>query len=720
MPIFYNKDTEVFTLETENTRYAIQIIKGLFPVHLYYGEKNDNDIELYKWRIMSFSPYYKDFMWHYMPDTAMNEYIGFDSGDFRSSSLKIKNCDGNCVTMLRYTGYEIIKGRAHIPNMPSADADEDTETLIIRLTDEYTKCDINLYYTVFPHEDVISRYVKVTNNGSDTVSIEKCMSLTLDLPHHEFDMISLYGRHYMERNYQRRALAYGTQNIYSRRGASSHQFNPFFALCTKDANETAGEVYGFNFVYSGNFMDEVEVDQTGGTRVNIGINEENFSWELKRGDSFSSPEAVMTYSNQGIGKMSRNFHKFVNKRILPPEPFDKRPVALNTWEACYFKIDEKEMLRFAEAAKETGIDLLVMDDGWFGQRNDDQRALGDWFVNEEKFKEGLAPFIDKVKSYGIKFGIWVEPEMINADSDLYRAHPDWCLHCKGRERLESRYQLVLDMGNPEVIEYLKNSFSETFKDLPIDYFKWDMNRHISQAGSIVLPPHRQGEASHRYILGTYELFRWFRETYPNAMIENCSGGGGRYDLGMMKYSTMIWTSDNTVPQDRIGIQYSSMLAYPASTMSCHVSNHNNICDVPRELEYRYQIAIGGALGYEFHLPNCSDEIKDTVRRQVADYRKYEKTILTGEYFSLLNPFETNYSAYYYTNEDRSEILLSFLQKTKDEGCEVVLQVEEAKENAVYIDTVTSKEYSGKELKCGIIAYSDNSGCNSQIWHFVKK
>ena len=720
MYISYNNESSVFTLDAEHTRYAFQIVKDTYPVHLYYGAKENAVFDLYKWNIMSFSPYYVEHFRDYMPDTAASEYVGYDSGDFRTSSLKIKNEDGNFVTMLKYKGYEIIRGRVEIDGLPYADADDDTETLIISMADEYTNCKVFLYYTVFPKEDMISRYVKIINEGSCAVSVEKCASLTLDLPHHDFDMISLYGWHCKERNYQRRTLAYGSQNIYSRRGASSHQFNPFFALCSKNANETEGEVYGFNFVYSGNFCDEVEVDQTGGTRVNIGINEENFSWILEPGESFCTPEAVMTYSDSGIGQMSRNFHKFIRKRILPSEPFATRPIALNTWEACFFNIDETEMLRFAKAAADTGIDLLVMDDGWFGKRNDDHRALGDWFVNKEKFRDGLGTFVEKVKSYQIKFGIWIEPEMISADSDLYRAHPDWCIHCPGRERLESRYQLVLDMGNPAVIDYLKETFAETFRNIPIDYFKWDMNRHLSQVGSAVLPPNKQGEASHRFMLGTYALFRWFRETYPNAMIENCSGGGGRYDLGMMKYSTMIWTSDNTIPQDRIDIQYSSMLAYPAATMSCHVSNHENACEIPRELQYRFHVALGGALGYEFHLPNASEELRKNVCSQVKDYRKYEKIILTGEYYSLLNPFETNYSAYYYTNEDRSEILLSFLQKTKDDGKKVILPVKEAISDAVYIDTLTDKEYSGGELRNGVTVYSDNSGCNSAIWHFVKK
>ncbi len=718
MPILFDEKKSTFIVQTDNTEYAFQIVYGKYPVHLYYGARECAAYEDYKTWVISYGPYHIAHHVMYMPDTAMLEYSGYDSGDYRASSLKIRNKNGDNATFLIYKGYRVLSGRLDLPGLPFADADEKTETLEITMADDLTGAEVKLYYTVFPEEDIISRYVAITNKSEDEFVIEKCMSLTLDIPHHDLDMISLHGRHYMERNYQRVPLHHGLQSIFSRRGASSHQYNPFFALCAHNAREEEGTVYGFNFVFSGSFADEIEVDQTDRTRVQIGLGEENFSWHLGAGETFVSPEAVMTFTTKGIGQMSRNFHNFTRGRILPPEPFEKRPVVINTWEACYFRIDEKEMLRFADAAVECEIDMLVMDDGWFGERHSDWAALGDWYENKVKFPNGLKAFIDKVKTRGIKFGIWVEPEMINVDSELYRAHPDWCIHCKDRERMESRQQLVLDMGNPEVVEYLKDIFSKTFEGCAIDYFKWDMNRHLSQVGSAVLPPERQGEAHYRYMLGTYELFRWFREKYPHAMIENCSGGGGRYDLGMMKYSSMIWTSDNTVPQDRVKIQYSSMLAYPAATMSCHVSNHNNICDVPKELKYRYEVAMGGALGYELHLPNMSDAVKATIKEQVKTYRKYEALILRGDYYSLLNPFETNYSAYYYT--DGQDFLLSFLQCDKDTETEIILPIEKAEPEAVYLETSTGKLYSGCELIAGIPAMTDESQCNSQMWHFVRQ
>lgn len=719
MSISFLSERALFTLETQNTRYAFQLAHGKFPVHLYYGAKDDTPLKDFSSRDVAFSPVYSAYEYAYVPDLCPAEYNGSDSGDFRAASLKVRNANGDSTTVLTYRDHRVFKGRLELPGLPFAAADANTETLELTLEDTVTEVAVRLYYTVFEKEDIISRYVSIENGGEGAVTVEKCMSLLLDLPDHGYDMISLYGSHNNERNFQRIPLHYGSQSVFSRRGASSHQFNPFIALCETGSTQTAGRVYGFNFVFSGNFLDEVEVDQHGATRVQIGLGSENFSWRLQPGETFVSPEAVMTFSGEGIGKTSRNFHAFVRGHILPPEPFPQRPVVLNTWEACFFDINEAEMERFAAAAADAGVDMLVMDDGWFGARNLDNAGLGDWYVNEHKFQNGLKAFVDSIKSHGIKFGIWIEPEMVNPDSELYRAHPEWCLQCKNRELMESRHQYVLDLGNPAVLAYLKEQFSKTFHGVSIDYFKWDANRHLTQVGSVVLPPERQGEAAYRHMLGIYELLDWFIKTYPNAMIENCSGGGGRYDLGMMKYSTMIWTSDNTEPHHRIRIQHSSMLAYPAATMSCHVSDHK-ACEDPGERQYRWHVAMGGALGYELHLPNATEDVRVAIKEQIRTYRTYEDLILRGEYYSLLSPFETNYSAYYYTNAERSAFLLSFLQQHAEEPREVILRLPEAVAEAVYRDTVSGQEYTGKQLQSGVAVVSENSEHHSVMWHFVKQ
>ena len=720
MSVKFDSDRQLFTITTKNTQYSFKLLHGKFPVHLYYGAATDEAIPDYKGKVYSFAPYHPEHRLSYLPDAAPSEFSGFDSGDFRTCSLKIRNSFGDSSVNLVYASHRIFKGRVELDGLPFADADDSTETLELVMIDARTSIEVRLYYTVFPNEDVISRYARITNGGEGAAVIEKCMSLLLDIPRHDLDMITLCGGYAREREYQRVPLHGGSQSIFSRRGFSSHHFNPFMALCSRDADERGGEAYGFNFVYSGNFLDEAEVDCTGATRVQIGLGGDNFSWRLESGESFVTPEAVMTYSSCGIGQMSRNFHSFIRTHILPPEPFDKRPVVLNTWEACFFDINEAEMMRFAKAAADSGIDMLVMDDGWFGERNNDNAGLGDWFENKEKFKDGLASFVQKVKSHRIKFGIWIEPEMVNPDSELYRAHPDWCISCKNLPHMESRQQLVLDLGNPDVLAYLKDAFSGVFDGVPIDYFKWDANRHLSGVGSLCLPPERQGEAAYRYMLGVYELYRFFREHFPNAMIENCSGGGGRYDLGMMKYSTMIWTSDNTDPVARIKIQYSSMLGYPAATMSCHVSKHK-LCEDDNEMRYRYHVALGGALGYELHLPNASDKLRAAVKKQISDYRVYEDLILRGDYYSLLNPFETGCGAYYYTDTARERFLLSFLQcKAEETSREFLLKIPEADENAVYIDSVSDETYLGSELTGGIRVGTENAPNFSRLWHFIKK
>lgn len=718
MSIAYIPSEKRFILKTCNTEYVMDIVHDRFLCHRYYGDTLTQKIGAFTPTVRSFAPYYKEFGLSYCPDLVMSEYSGFDSGDFRACSLRVKNSGGDSITVLNYRDYRIFSGREDIEGLPYANADSDTETLEIRMYDSVTELEASIYYTVFEKDDVISRYARLHNASSADLEIEKCMSLLLDIDTHELDMISLHGDYAAEREYQRCPLHMGMQSICSRRGASSHQANPFFVLCDRNATEESGRVFGFNFVYSGSFLEEVEVDRTGGTRVLIGLGSENFRYLLKPNESFTSPEAVMTYTSCGIGQMSRNFHKFIRDHILPSHGNGARPVVLNTWEACNFAIDEAVIEEFARECVKCNIDMLVMDDGWFGERDNDRAGLGDWYANRRKFKDGLKAFVDKIKSYGIKFGIWIEPEMVNPNSDLFRAHPQWCLRADKRDLLESRQQLVLDMCNPDVIQYLKDTFSKTFDGIDIDYFKWDMNRHMSCVASPYLARERQGETSLRYMLGVYSLMSWFRDRFPNAMIENCSGGGGRYDLGMMKYSDMIWASDNTDPVCRIKIQYSSMLGYPASTMSCHVANHNNAIENKRSLTYRYHTALGGHLGYEFDIRNASDSVRDAVRDQISMYHgHFEDLILNGDHYRIYDPYNTNYSAYYYINQDKTRILLSFLQSNPEEEREIKLPISHIDPSIEYTDILSGKRYSGKELSDGIKVYSKSYPDNSYIFCF---
>ncbi len=726
MPISFNKENKLFQLTTKNTLYAFDLAHGKL-IHRYYGKKFGADVKTYAdepGRVWSFAPYHTEGQVFFSLDTQPLEYSYFGSGDFRTTALRIKNRDGNSVTGFDYVSHKIRKGRVDIPSIPCGRADERTQTLDITLRDTASGCDLHLYYTVFYDCDVISRYASVTNRSGADVVIEKWMSLALDLPGHNYDVISFGGAHCFERtHYERTPVFRGNLSLHSRRGASSHQMNPFMIVCDRNADENRGDVFGFNLVYSGSFLNEVEGDMTGKTRVQMGLGDENFNYRLKDGETVFAPEAVMTYSAKGMGTMSRNFHHFTNKHIVPAKAKERRPVVLNSWEAFYFNINEDVMVDFAAAATECGMDMVIMDDGWFGARVNDKAGLGDWFVNRERFKDGLASYVERVKATGAKFGIWVEPEMVNPDSDLFRAHPDWCIRCPGRDMSYSRSQYVLDMANPAVIDYLKTMFEETFRGVPIDYFKWDMNRHISEPGSPYLAAEDQGSMEYRYMQGVYSLFRWFMETYPDAMIENCSGGGGRYDLAMMACSSQIWTSDNTDARARTLIQYSSMMAYPASVMSCHVSNpHGDM----HELDLKYKVAVNGVLGYEFNVLNTPEEVKEEIRRQVKEYRTFDRLITDGEYYRISSPYESDVSAYYFQSDD--EILLSAILTNgkavigKKKACKK-LAVRTADAKATYRDVRSGMVVTGEALKKGIDIGEftpDKSGYDAKLWHFVKE
>lgn len=698
MSIRFIKDKKRFVINTKSTTYAFDVVLDHYLYHVYYGKRTGTLPEP-SFKVLSFSPYLEGYNEGKSPDAIPLECSFYGSGDFRPSSLRL-SADGTGVSDFVYRSYRIFKGREALDGLPAAHADGKTQTLEITLVDEVCKCRLKLYYTVFADLDVISRYMIVENYGDLVVKIEKCMPLTLDMCRSDLDMISFCGSYYNEMRYDRHPLHHGTQSVYSNRGASSHQYNPFIALCSHNATEERGEAYGFNFVYSGSFLDEVDVDQLCRTRVLIGLGGECFSYSVGGGESFCSPEAIMTYSAAGIGKMTRNLHNFVRKHIMPPVALEPHPVVLNTWEACFFNIDQEKLINFAKEAKKTGFDMLVMDDGWFGARNNDRAGLGDWYENRQKFPDGLGSFVKKIKTEGIKFGIWVEPEMVNPDSELYREHPEWALRVIGREPLRSRHQLVLDMSNPEVFDYLTARFDETFRGVDIDYFKWDMNRHMSNVGSSILPDDRQGEIFFRYMKGVYRLLDWFASRFPNAVIETCSGGGGRYDLGMMQYGIQVWTSDNTHPHQRAKIQSSAMMGYPAATMSCHVSNPGGSL---ASLDYRYKVAVGGMLGYELNILDMSGEIKCEIARQISEYKSFEHIIRLGEYYNLASPIKYSYLAYYYATRDASEILLSVIEnKDCPKGNTKRLRIKAANPNAVYVDVRTNKQYSGESLRNGIV------------------
>lgn len=698
MSIRFIREKNMFVLNTKKTTYAFDVLNGHYLRHIYFG-KRKTEPEPAPLKRISFSPYIKEYGDYCSPDTLPLEVSFFGSGDFRSTSLRICGADGTGVTDFVYEGYRIFNGRKDIDGIPSARADSKTRTLEIRMKDSVSDCVLFLYYTVFENYDIISRYMAVQNFGDAKVKIEKCMSAELCIDGCDYDMVTFYGGHNKECNLERSRLRHGLQSTFSRRGASSHHHNPFMAVCGRDATVEKGEVYGFNFVYSGSFLNEVEVDQLDNTKILTGLGSECFCYVLDSGERFESPEAVMTYSTHGFGEMSRNFHNFIRDTVMPKTAFEPHPVVLNTWEACRFDIDAPKLVEFAKESSKLGFDMLVMDDGWFGERNNEKAGLGDWYVNEKKFPLGLAKFVKDIQDTGVKFGIWIEPEMINRDSELYRAHPEWCLRVADRDPLESRHQLVLDMSNDECLNYLMDIYSKTFEGLQIDYFKWDMNRHMCNIGSAVTSAERQGEVSFRYMKGVYKLLDWLGKKFPNAVIETCSGGGGRYDIAMMRYGIQIWTSDNTNPYKRTFIQSSAMMAYPAMTMSCHVSNPKGSL---RSLDYRYKVALGGMLGYELNILNMSDEIKDEIAKQIKEYRGIEDVMRLGDYYELASPVNYGYSAYYYANPDRSKIVMTVIEKEDcKSGKTKLLKIKVADAGAVYTDIRTGKTYSGAELIHGL-------------------
>ena len=699
MPIKFDRQSNVFTLTTKRTKYVFSVEHDRYLVHRYYGKKS-GEVGEFEPRGASFAPNRRELGNAWSPDTLPLEYSFFGSGDFRVSALKIRSGLGTCATDFKYKSYRI-KKRAKKPEgvLPYARTDGSTPELQIDLFDEVTGCTLTLSYTVYYDCDVIARRVTVKNGGKSSVKIEKLMALTLDLPSCSFDMISFYGGHFWERYYQRTPLHHGVQSLGSTRGASSPQYAPFIALAQRGATDSRGDVYGFNFVWSGSFLDEAEVDQTGKTRVNVGLGGDVFGWLLEAGESFTSPEAIITFSSHGVGEMTRNLHDFTRGYILP-ENSTKRPhpVVLNTWEGCHFNIDEEKLLKFAEESARVGFDMLVMDDGWFGKRYSDWAALGDWYPNPERFKDGLCAFAKRVVERGVSFGIWIEPEMVNPDSDLYRAHPEWALSVPGREALESRQQLVLDMARPEVVEYLKESFAKAFDGVPISYFKWDSNRHLCDVYSHAYPAERQDEVMYRFMLGTYELMDWLGKRYPDAVIETCASGGGRYDLAMMTFGFQIWASDNTHPYDRLWLQSTDLISYPACTMSCHVSNPWGSME---SLDYRYKVACAGMLGYELDILSMSDEIKAEMSRQVKEYKSFERVVREGDYYSLVFPFEDDYSSYYYISKDRSEIVFSLIEKENTRPRETKPLRIKADPAMTYRDRSSGKVYSGAELRAGL-------------------
>ncbi len=664
MAILFEHAKKTFTLTTDKTMYQMQLGPVGHLLHLYYGPLTEGFFDYLQLpRDCGFSPNPYDYQvgrgWSL--DTQAQEYSAQGCGDFRITSLELESEAGVHGADLRYVSHEILDGKYSLYGMPSAfDRSGKAQTLSILLEDAATGIQVELLYGVFAKENVITRSTRIHNLGSSTIRLNKAASACLDLPFGSWQMLHFHGRHTGERKTERLSLMHGIQTVSSNRGTSSHQHNPFVILCEEDATDRFGQCYGMMLVYSGNHRTDVEVDQIGATRAVMGISDVNFSWILESEDSFDTPEVILTFTEKGLDALSHTYHLFLQHNICRSRfALERRPVLLNSWEAAYMDFDADKLLRIARDAKELGVELFVLDDGWFGNRNDDFRGLGDWFANEQKLPGGLKPLMEGIHALGLKTGLWIEPEMVNEDSQLYRKHPDWALTVPGRNPSMGRSQLVLDLSREEVVQWLYETFSAILRENPIDYIKWDMNRHLADLYSRTLPAKRQGEVSHRYVLGLYHLLDRLTAEFPDVLFEGCSGGGGRFDAGMLAYHPQIWCSDNTDPISRLAIQEGTSYGYPIAAMGSHVSaspNHQTGRSTP--IGTRSVVAMSGTFGYELDPGLLSEEEKAEIRRQIAQYHIWQDLIREGAYYRLCHG---TWTAWQFVSEDQDETLLNFVQ-----------------------------------------------------------
>lgn len=731
MGIKVNEEKKIFQLNTPNTTYLMGVARDQYLGHMYYGKKMDDCNGLYLLRM----PEGKDAEHALVKDKIglmdrfSFEYPVWGTGDFRDTCLQVRSESGHRVCELTYEGYEIIDGKPAIANMPATFEGKASggkaQTLVITLADRLLGLKILLRYSIFEDSDVIARSVVAVNSGSQKLYLEKILSACLDMDDEGFDLITLHGTWARERHIASRRVTLGKHIVSSLRGETSHQVQPFMALTTAGTSQKEGEVYAMNFVYSGNFIAETELDHQDGIRMSLGMHPDTFEWVLNPGEQFETPEAVMTYSDKGLGTMTRSFHNLYRNHLIRSKYLHtKRPILVNNWEATYFDFDDDKLVAIAKEAKKAGIEMLVLDDGWFGKRANDECALGDWLVNEEKLKGGLKALVERINGEGLKFGLWFEPEMISPDSDLYRAHPDWAIQVPGREISMGRFQYVLDITRQEVVDYIYESVARILRSANIEYVKWDMNRQITDIGSFALDSEHMGEFSHRYVLGLYQMQERLLQEFPDLLLENCSGGGGRFDAGMLYYSPQIWTSDDMDPIERLSIQEGTALLYPLSTMGAHICacpNHSVGRTTP--IETRAHVALAGTFGYELDLTKLTEEEKKKATAFNQEYHKYNDLIREGDYYRLASYRENNmYDCWQVVSPDRSESLVTYVQAR----FEVMrksrrLRLEGLDPKAAYRLEGTDQVFSGEMLmNAGYLQEMLRGDYGSVLLHFVKK
>ena len=694
MAIIIDEKNRLFTLHTQNSTYQMKADSLGTLLHTYYGKRIDNSDMSYliinKDRGFSGNPYQcgrTDKT--YSLDVLPQEYSCYGTGDYRISALKVQNEDGSYAVSLTYQGYRVHRGMKYaIPKLPAVYVENSSEadSLEIILKDEATGVEVILFYGVLEELDIITRAAEIINRGSQKIILQKAASMNLDWIYGDYEWLTFYGRHTHEQNLQRGRLDHGIHAIGSVRGASSHHYNPFVIICEKSADETKGDCFGFSFLYSGEFLMEAEKDQVNQTRLICGIHPDNFAWSLQTGEEFHTPEIMMTASVSGFGVLSRNFHKAIRECICRGEwKHKRRPVLINNWEATYFNFTGEQLVDIAKDAAELGVELFVLDDGWYGRRDGEDSGLGDWFPNEEKLGCSLKELAGRIVKMGMLFGLWVEPESISEDSDLYRGHPDWAVAIPGRKPALARKQLILDFSRTDVQDYIIKRLSEIFAETPISYVKWDFNRNICDKYSHALPPNRQGEFAHRYVLGLYRVLEELTANFPHILFEGCSGGGGRFDAGMLYYTPQIWCSDDTDAIERLSIQYGTSFGYPVSAVGAHVSavpNHQTGRITP--LSTRSCVAMAGTFGYELDISKMTKAEKSQVRKHICKFKEYYNLIQYGEYYRLLPPSDSQCTVWETVSPDGEEALVSAVyHHVTANAAPVIVKVQGLKEESRY-------------------------------------
>ena len=721
--ILYQKDT--FVLQMENSTYAMGLA-GDYLGHIYYGKKlpqvpGHSLLRKAEYSYMEGKPGDKcTFM-----DGFPFEYSFGGTGDFRPNSLEVKNAEGFLGCELTYRNHRITEGKSPLPGLPATFGNpEDIKTLEIELEDKSLSLAVTLSYSIFRGLDTVARSVRIENRGNAEVNLEKVLSACIELPWENREIVSLHGSWAREHVVDRRPIGHGRIEVGSKRGISSHQEHPFLAVCSEDAGEDRGEVLGLSFVYSGSFIAEVERTQHDMLRIGMGISDYNFSWRLQPGESFQAPEVLLAWSGDGFGGMSRTFHRLFREHLIrSPWLHKKRPILINNWEATYFDFNLEKLLTIARVAKSAGIEMLVMDDGWFGHRSSDNSSLGDWVVNEEKLPGGMKALADAVNALGMKLGVWFEPEMVSPDSDLYRAHPDWALAIPGRPASECRSQFVLDLTRPEVRNYVVESVAKVLRSANIEYVKWDMNRPLTDIGSLSTAG---GEILHRYMLGVYELQERLLREFPDLLLENCSSGGARFDPGMLYYSPQIWCSDDTDAIERLAIQEGTTLIYPPSCVGAHVSIcPNHVVGRTTSFATRGIVALSGTFGYELDITKLSEEEMAEVREQVKMYHLYNDLIREGDLYRLKSESSLGKGgngrpscAWMNVSPDRKEALLSYVQVRGGANLRSeVLYLRGLREDALY-ELPDGRTFTGAELMyAGFVADRIWGDGASMLYHF---